>query len=160
MSRSGYSDDGDNWALICWRGAVASSIRGKRGQSFLKEIVTALDNLPEKSLIAGDFQSKISGEFCTLGAVAKQRGINLSKIDPDDRMRIASTFEITESLAAEIMYMNDEYGCNYFWKTAEICGPMKRWESHTVQYKVINENVKYDRWKNMRKWAQEHIKEE
>lgn len=32
MSRCGYSDDYDQWALIRWRGAVESAIRGKRGQ--------------------------------------------------------------------------------------------------------------------------------
>lgn len=35
MSRSGYSDDCYGWELICWRGAVNSAIKGKRGQSFL-----------------------------------------------------------------------------------------------------------------------------
>jgi hypothetical protein len=37
MSRSGYSDDLENWSLIRWRGAVASAIRGRRGQAFLRE---------------------------------------------------------------------------------------------------------------------------
>jgi len=47
MSRSGYSDDcDDQWSLICWRGAVKSAIRGKRGQAFLKEMLAALDALP------------------------------------------------------------------------------------------------------------------
>lgn len=34
MSRSGYTDDCDyegNWPMICWRSAVKSAIRGKRG---------------------------------------------------------------------------------------------------------------------------------
>ena len=38
MSRSGYSDDLDNWDLIRWRGQVSSAIRGKRGQGFLREL--------------------------------------------------------------------------------------------------------------------------
>ena len=48
MSRSGYSDDiDDNWAHIMWRGRVASSIRGKRGQAMLRELLAALDAMPE-----------------------------------------------------------------------------------------------------------------
>lgn len=48
MSRSGYSNDGENIAM--WRGQVASAIRGKRGQAFLRELVEALDAMPEKRL--------------------------------------------------------------------------------------------------------------
>ncbi len=29
MSRSGYNDDGTEWDLIRWRGAVASAVRGQ-----------------------------------------------------------------------------------------------------------------------------------
>lgn len=37
MSRSGYTDDcDDQWALIRWRGAVNSAIKGKRGQQALR----------------------------------------------------------------------------------------------------------------------------
>lgn len=35
MSRSGYTDDCDGWQLIMYRGAVASAIRGARGQRLL-----------------------------------------------------------------------------------------------------------------------------
>jgi hypothetical protein len=51
MSRSGYSDDcDDQWRHIMWWGAVTSSIRGKRGQAFLREMRDALDAMPEKRL--------------------------------------------------------------------------------------------------------------
>ena len=43
MSRSEYSEDCDsNWLMIQWRGAVASAIRGQRGQTFLYEMLHAL----------------------------------------------------------------------------------------------------------------------
>lgn len=43
MSRSGYNDYSiDNWDLIRWRGQVASAIKGKRGQAFLRELIEAL----------------------------------------------------------------------------------------------------------------------
>jgi hypothetical protein len=43
MSRSGYSDDCSGRELVLWRGAVASALRGRRGQAFLRELVDALD---------------------------------------------------------------------------------------------------------------------
>lgn len=56
MSRSGYSDDGwddesAQWASIRYAGALKSAIRGKRGQTFLKELLAALDAMPVKRLI-------------------------------------------------------------------------------------------------------------
>ena len=35
MSRSGYSDGLDEWAMIRWRGAVKSAIRGARGRAII-----------------------------------------------------------------------------------------------------------------------------
>jgi hypothetical protein len=109
MSRSGYTEDcDDNWSLICWRGAVQSSIRGKRGQGFLAELLEALEGLPEKALIANDLEA--DGAYCALGAVGARRGIDMSKIDPYDRETVAATFNIAPALAAEIVWMNDEFG--------------------------------------------------
>ncbi|GEM_PF-1710263 len=51
MSRAGYSDDCDSWALIRWRGPLSSSIRGKRGQLFLRDMLSALDAMPGNRLI-------------------------------------------------------------------------------------------------------------
>lgn len=111
MSRSGYSEDCDNeWALIRWRGAVASAIRGARGQTLLKEMAAALDAMEEKQLIAHEFIAE--GAFCALGVVGKSRGVALEDLDPLDRNAIASAFGIAPALAAEIMYVNDEEGWN------------------------------------------------
>jgi hypothetical protein len=107
MSRSGYSDDCDGWALIRWRGAVTSSIRGKRGQAFLKELASALDAMSEKRLIPNELQSA-SGEFCTLGVIGHRRGLDLSKADPYDREAVSAMFGISPAMAAEIVFENDE----------------------------------------------------
>lgn len=48
MSRSGYTDEDDIWAMIRWRGAVTSAIRGKRGQQALREWVAS--QIIERSL--------------------------------------------------------------------------------------------------------------
>lgn len=109
MSRSGYSEDSeDQWALIRWRGAVASSIRGKRGQAFLIEMRDALDALPEKKLVAMELESE--GCFCAIGAVGRARGIDMTSLDPEDYSTVAGTFGIAEPLAQEIVYLNDEGG--------------------------------------------------
>jgi hypothetical protein len=105
MPRSGYSDDCDGWQLICWRGAVASAIRGKRGQAFLKEMLAALDELADKRLIEGDLEA--GGEVCALGSVGAKRGIDMAGLDSYERDVVARVFAIPESLAAEIMEIND-----------------------------------------------------
>ncbi len=63
MSRSGYSDDLDSWALIRWRGQVASAIRGRRGQAVLRDLLAALDAMPEKALVASELETP-QGEVC------------------------------------------------------------------------------------------------
>lgn len=106
--RSGYSEDiDDNWQLIRWRGAVASAIKGKRGQAFLREMLAALDALPDKRLIAHELEQ--GGEVCALGSLAKARGMDTAKIDPEDYEAVASSFGIPEALAREIEYVNDEW---------------------------------------------------
>ena len=55
MSRSGYSYEfEEGWGL--YRGAVASAKRGKRGQKFLRELLSALDDMPIKRLISGELE--------------------------------------------------------------------------------------------------------
>jgi hypothetical protein len=108
VSRSGYSDSLDQWALIKWRGQVASSIRGKRGQQLLKDILAGLDALPVKRLIDGELE--ISGEVCALGAAAKHRGVkNIKEVIPDPHT-LSGMLDVTHQLAAEVMYVNDEWG--------------------------------------------------
>jgi hypothetical protein len=140
MSRSGYTEDcEDQWQLIRWRGAVRSAIRGKRGQAFLRELLAALDAMPEKRLIAGDlvFEGQpefprphpeediivggdqlvtghgevvMIGEVCALGCLGKARGLDMSNIDPEDPYQVAPAFDISEALAREVVYINDEGG--------------------------------------------------
>lgn len=108
MSRSGYSDDCDGWALIRWRGVVASAIRGKRGQAFLTEMLAAMDALPEKQLVAWELEAH--GQVCAIGSVGLARGVDMSKLDPEDSATVAGAFGIAEPLAQEIVWMNDEAG--------------------------------------------------
>lgn len=107
MSRSGYSEDiDDQWSFIRWRGAVGSAIRGKRGQAFLREMLEALDAMPDKRLIAHEL--RWGGEVCAIGSVGAKRGIELEALDPEDYDAIAGVFGIAPALVQEIEYMNDD----------------------------------------------------
>lgn len=126
MSRSGYVDgDYNEWAHICWRGAVASALRGARGQAFLKEMLAALDALPEKRLVAFELQK--DGEVCAIGAVGAQRGVDMSGIDVENNgEEIAAIFGIAYAMACEIMYENDE--AHFGIETPELrFARMRRW---------------------------------
>lgn len=161
MSRSGYSDDcEDQWAMIRWRGAVNIAIKGRRGQQALCEILAALDSLPEKRL-ASESLVTADGDFCTLGALGKARGIDLEPIDPEDRDAVARAFGISEALAAEIMYENDEYIDEWEWVTVDICGPVRPnypdWGRQYKNVRVPVRNAAERRWNHMRAWVERHI---
>ena len=125
MSRHGYSDDFDDlWGMIRYRGAVASAIRGRRGQAFLHELRAALDALPAKRLCESAFES--GADCCALGAVARSRGIPMPQADYDDHgiaSEVAPVFGIANALAAEIMYVNDDAWCY----VGGGCTPEQRW---------------------------------
>lgn len=106
MSRSGYSEDLDSLDLGRWRGQVKSAMRGKRGQAFFRDLIAALDALPEKRLVSGNLEK--DGEVCALGALGRYRGIGLGELDTYDYDSLGETFSIAHQLAQETMYENDE----------------------------------------------------
>ncbi len=133
MSRAGYSGDyDDNWSAIIWRGAVTSSIRGKRGQAFLREMLETLDAMPEKRLISDDL--RVGGEVCAIGSVGARRGVDLEALDPWNYDKIAEVFGIAPALVREIEFMNDEAGGYWHPDTPE------------------------RRWQRVRQWVAEQIK--
>lgn len=151
MSRSGYSDDycadWDN-ALALYRQAVDRSIAGKRGQKLLRDLVGALDAMPEKKLVVGLFHD--SGDVCALGALGRSRGLDMSELDrrakeaADDewlaenvREAAAEAFDVAPSLAAEVMYLNDD-------DRGPMYGP-----TETPEH----------RWHRMRRWVESQIRE-
>lgn len=112
MSRSGYSDECDGPELNLWRGAVNQAIKGKRGQAFLRESLAALEAMSSKRLTTDSLHQPASGEFCTLGVVGANRGVDLKALEYAEPKEVAKAFGISHALAAEIMYENDE-GWNY-----------------------------------------------
>jgi hypothetical protein len=137
MSRSGYDDydyyDDSDYPVAFWRAAVASAIRGRRGQAFLREMRDALDALPAKRLVQNELE--IGGEVCALGAVGRARGIDLSGLDPEDSETahdLAYVFNIAHAMVCEIVYENDEAARN---ETPE------------------------ERYERMRRWVEKNLKE-
>jgi hypothetical protein len=128
MSRSGYSDDCENLGL--YRHAVDLAIGGKRGQAFLREMAAALDAMPVKELIT-DEVVRTDGQACAIGAVALARRVDVSGLNVHDASEVATRFGIARSLAAEIAYMNDEWG--------------------------PHRETPAERWTRMREWVANHL---
>ncbi len=140
MSRSGYDDGsgydddgGDN--LTLYRRTVYRAIKGKRGRSFLTELAAAMDAMAVKELIAHDLER--DGAHCALGVVGAKRGVDMASIDPDDASSVGKAFGVAWQLAAEIEYMNDEYG-HHAETDAQRWSRMRRW----VQQQI--DNPKYE----------------
>lgn len=131
MSRCGYTEDCDDlWQHIMWRGRVTSAIRGKRGQAFLKELVEALDAMPEKRLIKDELRT--TEGVCALGCVGAKRGMDLEKLEPENTEALVAAFGIADAMVREIEWQNDE---NWYGReTPEI------------------------RWQRVRDWAASQIK--
>jgi hypothetical protein len=146
MSRSGYSEDNAPWDLIKWRGQVASALRGKRGQAFLREMLVAMDAMPEKRLIAHDLVK--DGEVCAIGSVAVARGIDISNLDPEDGEAIGSAFGIAHQLAQEIVYLNDECSGHHVVEVIVNGQSRRQWREDTPE----------ERWQRMRQWVAEQLK--
>lgn len=128
MSRSGYSDDLSPFELGRWRGQVASATRGARGQKFFRDLIAALDAMPEKKLVKSALETK-GGAVCALGALGRFRAIILRDLNTYDHEGLAEAFDIAHQLAQETMYVNDEL----YAKTDE------------------------ERWLHVREWATEQI---
>jgi hypothetical protein len=129
VSRSGYSDSCEGWALIRWRGQVASAIRGKRGQALLRDMKAALEAMPERRLIRDELEC--ADGVCALGAVGQARGVDMAGLDPYDREAVADAFGVAEPLAAEIVAINDDE-C---WRST----PEERW---TAVYAWVCSNLR------------------
>lgn len=127
MSRSGYSDEYDdgNGALAMYRGMVASASRGKRGQALFRDILIALNAMPERRLIAHELED--GGAVCAIGAAGRLRGVDMSGLDPDDAETVADRFNIANCLAREVVYMNDEEWTYPKETPAERYERMRKW---------------------------------
>ncbi len=148
MNRSGYTDDGDDdpLALGRWRAQVASAIRGKRGQAFLREVLAIMDATPpeEQHLIAGEL---IDGDgcCCTIGLACKARGIDVSRVDVECPEDVGRAVGIAYQLAAEVEYENDS---ERIWDKSARDGRG-----------AFREETTTERWQRMRGWVERQIQQ-
>jgi hypothetical protein len=166
MSRSGYTDNNDDTlAYGRWRQAVKRALQGHRGQALLRELIATLDAMDDKRLYPGSFFTA-DGEFCTLGVLGNARGTrtdDLGDEDYCDPAQVGQRFGIAPAMAAEIMYLNDEYCADEWkWVTVEICGPVRPnwpdWGRHDRQVRMHNDLHPFERWRAMRAWVAEQLR--
>lgn len=137
MSRSGYTYDiVDTWQMIRWRGAVASATRGRRGQTFLKDLLNASDSMADKKLIEEDLVR--DGEYCAIGVLGSVRKLDMSNIDPEDTHQVAKVFGVANALVRETVWEND------------------RTDMYDFSQKFYVETPEH-RWQRMRDWVAEQI---
>lgn len=136
MSRSDYSEDYDERfpnALEFYRRNVENAVYGKRGQAFIRELIEALDAMPEKRLCAEYLE--YGGEVCAIGSVGRKRGMDMSGLPSYDAPVVAKEFGIAECMVREITFENDEGG------------------GYRVTYETPEK-----RWQRMRDWAARNLK--
>lgn len=170
MSRSGYTDDygdDDPLAMGRWRAAVNSALNGKRGQAALREVLAALDAMPEKALI-GESLVTADGDYCTLGVLGAKRGLDMTTVDPEDWDAVAALFGIAPAMVREIVWENDEGTSTCEYVDVVICGPMPphhfkpygyKYHERTVRVEIDPAIVAQRRWQRMRNWVASHIKQ-
>lgn len=127
MGRSGYVDDFDEiGSLNLYRATVERSLRGKRGQAFLREMAAALDAMAVKELIDDEIVSE-DGRVCGIGAVAVARKMDVSQLDEDDGDDVGKAFGISPSMAREIAFVNDNDFAPRTETTAERWTRVRAW---------------------------------
>jgi hypothetical protein len=106
-------DDWEPWMDGQWAGALRSAIRGRRGQQFLRDLVNALDALPEPELSAGALEDEETGCCCAFGAVRRFRGAESvplyfhpmeEDVTPD---HLTEPFDVSRALAWEVVEANE-----------------------------------------------------
>lgn len=149
MSRGYIEGEGDetNPVYLIAHTWVERAIRGKRGQSMLRDLADALDAMPAKRLVHKSFTC--TSGVCTLGALGKVRGLDMSELesiagklgdDYDEDFEIVSelndataiAFGVARSMVADVMWRNDLHGST---ETPEA------------------------RWERMRRWVASQIRE-
>jgi hypothetical protein len=119
MSRVWYADDEDfpgQWAL--WEANLARSLNGAKGQAALRDLETALLELPNKRLVV-DVAAE-NGDVCSLGAVialrrtrqGEPREVVVAQLEAlaDDDVEIRATgvqAGVPDLVAWKIMEIND-----------------------------------------------------
>lgn len=111
MSRhwTGESDDPLDWGR--YTAALRSSIRGRRGQRLLRDLIDGLEALPEPELDCHELASHGTGCVCAFRAVALHRGESFDDLADAETLEpseLAERYDVSSTLANEIVQLNDE----------------------------------------------------
>jgi hypothetical protein len=115
MSRCGYTDDYE-YPQLCeqW---VSRATWGKRGQAMLRKLKQALEELPQKRLIADEFKTE-QGEYCAIATLLEKEGkiqeLQAQEYSDDDADQyeaneyVAGLLNVSPVLIRQIEFENDE----------------------------------------------------
>jgi len=115
-----------------------------------------MDAMPVKELIASELVNE-EGQCCTIGVVCKARGLDVSKVDPEEPEQVGEAVGIARQMAAEIEYWNDEVG-EEFVKVPEERPSDEPWHPGFRWERVQEPAAK--RWQRMRAWVDQHLRKE
>lgn len=125
----------------------------------LRELLAALDAMPEKRLIARELHA--DGDFCALGVVGAARGIDMEKLDPEDWEAVAEAFGIAPCMVREIVFENDESIDEFDWIDVELVGPVRPhhpdFGRNIRTVRVPAQRAEERRWRHMREWVASQI---
>lgn len=139
-----------------WIAGATRALQGRRGQTFLYWLIKALDAMPEKELVSGQFRAA-EGQFDALGVIAAARDLDLYYIESWDHGRMGEILDIAGSLVVEVMEQNDQGVPVRDWH--ELCGPLPPWIPERFRPAIALESAdaRRQRWQYMRDWAERHL---
>ena len=133
MSRTWEGESDDPLDRGRYEAAKRSTLRDRRGQAFLRELIAALDALPRPELSEGALGDSDTGCVCALGAVALAQGDPFEELAKDEGNwspeDAAGWYDISPTLANEIISANDD------WRDGN------------------SPDVRQSRWRHVRAWA-------
>ena len=161
MSRVNSVEIENEGTLNLLEANLMRSIKGKKGQEFLKKLLAALDAMEVNELHTDALKNE-SGGFCALGCYANHFKLKTDDIYPDDALAISKSFGISQMLAMKIMWENDEnlvdkkMGVDFL-----LVGPVRPrfpdWGRHDQVRYVPDPDAPRKRWEAMRQWVADNI---
>lgn len=143
-----------------WEQSGRNALRGRRGQTFLREIEAALLAMPEHRLIAGQ-PCDSNGDVCLIGQLGVQRKVqsgrdrveviaewkeealdygDYSDVDATvETMGLAQSLGMTRAMASYVAFQNDQ--CRVF----------------VVPYRFLQDPTPEQRWEVMLRWVRAHL---
>jgi len=161
MSRVNSHEIENQGTLNLLEANLDRTIKGKKGQEFLKKLLSALDAMQVKELHTDALKNE-EGGFCALGCYANHFKVKTDDIYPDDALAISKRFGISQMLVWQIIWENDENLVNdKMWIYSLLVGPVRtrstEWGEHRQRQLVPDPDAPRKRWEAMRQWVVDNI---